>query len=184
VASRKRVSPGQGWGGGSRALSLTVVGIGGVASGWEVVELSPARASEQRRVQGRRRVKTDAIDWRRSPNLGLAGHGIAMMARAAAVTELRGWAMHHGRRAWPGLRRTIGCSRLDRCFPGLTMVLPDVLGTRVGRDSHSRPGADPSEPYAWSGHHRAHLGADRKLGLGGSVAGPKTNGHIWAQRAR
>jgi len=36
--------------------------------GWEVVELSPARVAEQRRVQGRRRVKTDAIDWRRSPS--------------------------------------------------------------------------------------------------------------------
>jgi hypothetical protein len=30
--------------------------------GWQVVELSPARVAEQRRVQGRRRVKTDAID--------------------------------------------------------------------------------------------------------------------------
>jgi transposase len=24
-------------------------------------------------------------------------------------------------------------AQLDRCFPGLTMVVPDVLGTRVGR---------------------------------------------------
>src|SRR4249920_1085812 len=30
--------------------------------GWEVLELSPARVGEQRRVLGRRRVKTDAID--------------------------------------------------------------------------------------------------------------------------
>jgi transposase len=31
-------------------------------AGWLVLELSPARVAEQRRVQGRRRVKTDAID--------------------------------------------------------------------------------------------------------------------------
>ena len=31
-------------------------------SGWEVLELNPAHVTEQRRVSGRRRVKTDAID--------------------------------------------------------------------------------------------------------------------------
>ena len=30
--------------------------------GWEVVELNPAHVTEQRRVMGRRRVKTDAFD--------------------------------------------------------------------------------------------------------------------------
>jgi transposase len=50
-------------------------------AGWEVVVLSPARVSEQRGVQGRRRVKTDAIDLEAITELGLAGHGIAMMAR-------------------------------------------------------------------------------------------------------
>ena len=30
--------------------------------GWEVLELNPAQVAEQRRVQGRRRVKTDVID--------------------------------------------------------------------------------------------------------------------------
>jgi hypothetical protein len=34
-----------------------------------------------------------------------------MMARAAAVTELRGVGEHRGRRAWHGLRRRIGFSR-------------------------------------------------------------------------
>lgn len=29
-------------------------------TGWELVELNPAHVTEQRRVQGRRRVKTDA----------------------------------------------------------------------------------------------------------------------------
>jgi transposase len=35
---------------------------GSVWPGWEVVELNPAHVAEQRRVMGRRRVKTDAID--------------------------------------------------------------------------------------------------------------------------
>ena len=31
-------------------------------AGWQVRELNPAHVTEQRRVMGRRRVKTDAID--------------------------------------------------------------------------------------------------------------------------
>ncbi len=34
--------------------------------GWEVVELNPAHVAEQRRVMGRRRVKTDGLTWTRS----------------------------------------------------------------------------------------------------------------------
>jgi len=45
-------------------------------AGWEVLELSPARVAEQRRVQGRRRVKTDAIDLEAITELVLAGHGV------------------------------------------------------------------------------------------------------------
>jgi len=36
--------------------------------GWEVLELNPAHVTEQRRVQGRRRVKTDAIDLEATPS--------------------------------------------------------------------------------------------------------------------
>ena len=35
---------------------------------WEVLEFNPAHVAEQRRVAGRRRVKTDAIDLERSPS--------------------------------------------------------------------------------------------------------------------
>jgi transposase len=111
-----------------------LLGLGVWPAGWEVVELSPARVSEQRRVQGRRRVKTDAIDLEAITELVLAGHGVPMTARAAAVTELTGWTMHRGRRV---LARTAVknqlLGQLDRCFPGLTAVVPDVLGTQVGR---------------------------------------------------
>jgi len=103
-------------------------------AGWQVLELSPARVAEQRRVQGRRRVKTDAIDLEAITELVLAGHGVPVTARAAAVIELTGWAMHRSRRV---LTRTATknqlLAQLDRCFPGVTLALPDVLGTRIGR---------------------------------------------------
>jgi hypothetical protein len=84
-------------------------------------------------VQGRRRVKTDAIDLEAITELVLAGHGIPVTARVAAVTELTGWAMQRGRRIQTRIatkNQLLG--QLDRCFPGLTMVLPNVLGTKPG----------------------------------------------------
>ena len=45
-------------------------------AGWELLELNPARVTEQRRVQGRRRVKTDAIDLEAITELVLAGQGV------------------------------------------------------------------------------------------------------------
>jgi transposase len=111
-----------------------LLGSGVWPAGWEVVELSPARVSVQRRVQGRRRVKTDAIDLEAITELVLAGQGVPIRARSAAVTELSGWAMHRSRRIWTRTAtKNQLLAQLDRCFPGLTMVSPDVLGTRVGR---------------------------------------------------
>ena len=103
-------------------------------AGWEVLELSPARVAEQRRVQGRRRVKTDAIDLEAITELVLAGHGVPVTARAATVTELTGWATHRSRRVQTRTAtKNQLLAQLDRCFPGLTLALPDVLGTQVGR---------------------------------------------------
>jgi transposase len=103
-------------------------------AGWEVVEVSPARVAEQRRVQGRRRVKTDAIDLEAITELVLAGHGVPVTARSGAVVELTGWAMQRGRRVQTRTAtKNQLLAQLDRCFPGLTLALPDVLGTRVGR---------------------------------------------------
>ena len=75
-----------------------LLGAGVWPAGWELLELSPARVSEQRRVQGRRRVKTDAIDLEAITELVLAGHGMPVTARSARLTELTGWAMHRSRR--------------------------------------------------------------------------------------
>jgi transposase len=99
-------------------------------AGWQVVELNPAHVSEQRRVAGRRRVKTDAIDLEAITELLLAGRGVPAAAGDAVLLELAGWAAHRCRRAAAraGLKNQL-LGQLDRSFPGL----PDVLGTRVGR---------------------------------------------------
>jgi hypothetical protein len=103
-------------------------------AGWQVLELSPARVGEQRRVQGRRRVKTDAIDLEAITELVLAGHGVPVTARSAALTKLTGWAMHRSRRVQTRTAtKNQLLAQLDRCFPGVTVALPDVLGTKVGR---------------------------------------------------
>ena len=87
-------------------------------AGWELLELSPARVSEQRRVQGRRRVKTDAIDLEAITELVLAGHGVPVTARSATITELSGWAMHRSRRIWTRTAtKNQLLAQLDRCFP-------------------------------------------------------------------
>ena len=97
-------------------------------AGWQVLELNPAHVAEQRRVQGRRRVKTDALE------LVLAGRGIGVADREAVIGELGAWAAHRTRRVQSRTatkNQLLG--QLDRAFPGLTLALPDVLGTRVGR---------------------------------------------------
>ena len=105
-----------------------------MAGGLGAVAAEPARVSEQRRVQGRRRIKTDAIDLDAITELVLAGHGVPVTARSATITELSGWAMHRSRRIWTGTAtKNQLLAQLDRCFPGLTLALPDVLGTRIGR---------------------------------------------------
>lgn len=101
--------------------------------GWEVLELNPAHVAEQRRVAGRRRVKTDAIDLEAITELVLAGRGAPALSRDSIFGELTGWAAHRHRRV---MTRTATknqlLGQLDRTFPGLTLVLPDVLSTKVG----------------------------------------------------
>jgi transposase len=105
-----------------------------VWQGWEVVELNPAHVAEQRRVMGRRRVKTDAIDLDAITELLLAGRGVLIGEPVATIGELAAWAAHRHRRvATRTATKNQLLGQLDRCFPGLTLALPDVLGTKVGR---------------------------------------------------
>ena len=106
----------------------------GWPAGWEVVGLNPGHVAEQRRVMGRRRVKTDVIDLEAITELLLAGRGTPVSEPPAAVMELAGWAAHRRRRmATRTATKNQLLSQLDRCFPGLTSALPDVLGTKTGR---------------------------------------------------
>jgi transposase len=101
---------------------------------WELLELNPAHVAEQRRVQGRRRVKTDPFDLEAITELLLAGRGLAVTARDRVLGELRAWTAHRTRRvAVRTATKNQLLGQLDRCFPGLTLALPDVLGTMVGR---------------------------------------------------
>lgn len=102
--------------------------------GWEVLELNPAQVAEQRRVQGRRRVKTDVIDLEAITELVLAGYGRLVTDRDVVIGELGAWALHRGRRvATRSATKNQLLGQLDRAFPGLTLALPDVLATRIGR---------------------------------------------------
>lgn len=126
--------------GGSRSpwrppVTITVrCSITGRPSGWEVLEINPAHIAEQRRVQGRRRVKTDVIDLEAIAELVLAGHGYPLGERDVVIGELRAWAGHRSRRvATRSATKNQLLGQLDRAFPGLTLALPDVLATRIGR---------------------------------------------------
>ena len=106
--------------------------------GWQVWELNPAHVTEQRRVMGRRRVKTDAIDLEAITELLLAGRGQPVTDRQQVLGEVLGelaaWAAHRTRRvAARTATKNQLLGQLDRAFPGLTLVLPDVLGTKAGR---------------------------------------------------
>ncbi len=103
-------------------------------AGWEVLEFNPAHVAEQRRVAGRRRVKTDAIDLEAITELVLAGRGRVIAECEVRIGELAAWATHRSRRvATRTATKNQLLGQLDRAFPGLTRALPDVLGTKVGR---------------------------------------------------
>jgi transposase len=101
--------------------------------GWEVLELNPAHVAEQRRVMGRRRVKTDGIDLEAITELMLAGRGQVISEREVLLGEVAAWAQHRSRRvATRTATKNQLLAQLDRAFPGLTLALPDVLGTKIG----------------------------------------------------
>lgn len=103
-------------------------------AGWEVLELNPGHVTEQRKVMGRRTIKTDAVDLEAMTELLLAGRGLPIAHGEAVLVEIAAWAGHRYRRVQVRTatkNQLLG--QLDRTFPGLTRALPDVLGTKVGR---------------------------------------------------
>ena len=125
--------------------------------GWQVVELNPAHVSEQRRAMGRRRIKTDALDLEAITELLLAGRGVPVSQPSTVITELTAWAGHRHRRVAARMAtKNQLLTQLDRCFPGLTLALPNVLNTQVGR-LVAQHFADP--------HRLARLGVSRFIGF-------------------
>ena len=85
-------------------------------------------------MQGRRRIKTDVIDLEAITELVLAGYGRPVTDRDAVIGEVRAWAVHRSRRvATRTATKNQLLGQLDRAFPGLTLALPDVLATKIGR---------------------------------------------------
>jgi transposase len=113
---------------------LPVIAPGVWPDGWEVVELNPAQVTAQRRVNGSRGVKTDAIDLVAITDMLLAGRGALVVCGDAPLVELQAWVAHRRRRVevrTATKNQLLG--QLDRCFPGLATALSDVLGSKVGR---------------------------------------------------
>jgi transposase len=101
---------------------------------WQVVELNPAHVTAQRRVNGQRGVKTDRVDLAAMLDLLVAGRGVPVAMVGEALVELSAWVAHRSRRVQVRTatkNQLLG--QLDRSFPGLTLALDDVLGTKVGR---------------------------------------------------
>jgi len=134
-------------------------------AGWEVLELNPAHVTEQRRVMGRRRVKTDAIDLEAITELLLAGRGVAVTPAETVLGELTAWSAHRNRRvAIRTATKNQLLGQLDRSFPGLTLALPDVLGTKIGR-LVAAEFADPARLAALSATRLIRFAATRNLQL-------------------
>ncbi|HEY3957289.1 MAG TPA: transposase [Streptosporangiaceae bacterium] len=103
-------------------------------AGWEVLELNPAQVSEQRRVLGKRTIKTDRVDLEAMTELVLAGRGWPVRDVTMVLTGLTAWPAHRRSRvAVRSAAKNQLLGQLDRSFPGLSIALPDVLGTKAGR---------------------------------------------------
>ncbi|MCA1679608.1 MAG: IS110 family transposase [Actinobacteria bacterium] len=131
--------------------------------GWELLALNPGHVAEQRKVLGKRTIKTDAGDLEAMTELLLAGRGIPVGPPTVVLSELTAWSAHRTRRV---LTRAAAknqlLGQLDRTFPGLTRALPDVLGTKVGR-LIAAEFADPARLAALGSARFIRFGATRGL---------------------
>lgn len=132
-------------------------------AGWELLELNPAHVTEQRKVLGKRTIKTDVIDLEAMTELLLAGRGLPVTAIDSVLVELTAWSAHRTRRVEvrSGLKNQL-LGQLDRSFPGLTLAVPDVLGTKIGR-LVATEFADPSRLVALGESRLIRFGATRGL---------------------
>jgi len=139
-------------------------------SGWELIELNPAHVTEQRRVLGKRTIKTDTVDLEAMTELLLAGRGWPVRDQGMVLTELTAWSVHRsGRVQLRTATKNQLLGQLDRTFPGLTRALPDVLGTKVGR-LVAAEFADPARLAALGASRFVRFGAIRGLHIRTALA--------------
>jgi transposase len=132
-------------------------------AGWELLEVNPGHVTEQRRVLGKRTIKTDAVDLEAMTELLLAGRGLPVRDRNSVLTELTAWSAHRtGRVLIRTATKNKLLGQLDRSFPGLTRALPNVLGTKVGR-LVAAEFADPARLAALCSSRFIRFGATRGL---------------------
>ena len=102
---------------------------------WMLVELNPAHVTEQRKVLGKRGIKTDQIDLAAMFDLLVAGRGRQVAAGPDPLLELRWWAgLRHRRVGTIIATKNQLLGNLDRCFPGVSgCTSARLLDTKVGR---------------------------------------------------
>ena len=61
---------------------------------WELLELNPGHVTEQRKVLGKRTIKTDVVDLQAMTELLLAGRGLPARDRSLVLGELRARSVH------------------------------------------------------------------------------------------
>jgi transposase len=141
-------------------------------AGWELLELNPGHVTEQRRVLGKRTIKTDAVDLQAMTELLLAGRGLPVRGQDTVLTELTAWSAHRTSRvALRTATKNQLLGQLDRSFPGLTLALPDVLRTKVGRWS---PRSSPIPP-GWPLSAAAASSASARIAACRSASPPPTS---------
>jgi transposase len=140
-------------------------------AGWELLELNPGHVTEQRRVLGKRTIKTDAVDLQAMTELLLAGRGLPVRSdNSSVLSELTAWSAHRTSRvALRTATKNQLLGQLDRTFPGLTLALPDVLATKVGR-LVAAEFADPARLAALGSSRFIRFGATRGLQIRRSTA--------------
>src|SRR6185437_6292195 len=101
---------------------------------WELVIVNPGHVAAQRKVSGKRGVKTDQVDLSAIAELLLLGDGWVAPAYAEAIQHLSGWVAHRRRRSLVR-RQTIQqlTTHVDRCFPGLGTTVWSVALSMSGR---------------------------------------------------
>ena len=119
---------------------------------------------------GKRTIKTDVIDLQAMTELLLAGRGQPVRDRSLVLGELTAWSAHRtGRVALRTATKNQLLGQLDRSFPGLTLALPDVLATKVGR-LVAAEFADPARLAALGATRFIRFGATRGLQIRKPVA--------------